>query len=110
MILAVVHMAVAWGIDRSVPIILNEVDFSLTSIVAAAISSPVLALISRNHQIDWLIILRTQRPNKYGARIIELRIGKALDIQSAIIIWLTELDAETHLSQARGTKQRSEQS
>jgi hypothetical protein len=36
-VLAVVHMTIARGIDRSVPIILNEVDLSLTCIVAAAI-------------------------------------------------------------------------
>jgi hypothetical protein len=45
---AVVHISVARGIDRSVPIIPNEIDLSLTGIIAAAIGSPALALIQRN--------------------------------------------------------------
>jgi len=69
-VLAVVHMTIAGGIDRSVPIILNEVDLSLTCIVAAAIGPPVLALIGRNPQVDWLIIFRTQRSNEYRAGIV----------------------------------------
>jgi hypothetical protein len=79
-ILVVIHIAIARGVDRSVPIILNEIDLTLTGITAAAIRFPVLALIGRNPQVHSLIIFRTQKPNQDGARVVELRIGKALDI------------------------------
>ena len=59
----VIHVSVARGVDRSVPIIANEIDLSLACIVAAAIGSPILALIGWNPQVHWLIILRAQRLN-----------------------------------------------
>ena len=107
---AVVHVAIARDIDRSVQIILNEIDLSLTGSVAAAIGSPVLALTERNPQVYWLIIFWTQRPNQYRAGIVKLRIGKALNTHAAVIVRLTELDAEAHLSQDRGAKQGADQS
>ena len=84
----VIHVAVARGVGRSVPITTNEIYPSLACVVAAAIGSPILELIEWSPQVHWLIILRAQRLNQYGARIVELWIGKSLNIQSTVIVGL----------------------
>jgi hypothetical protein len=48
----------AKGVDRSAPIILNKMGLALTCIIAAAISSPALALTGRNLQVYLSIIFR----------------------------------------------------
>ena len=94
-------LLVAWSVFVVVPVVLHKIDPLVARVVFSAVLGPMLAMARGYVQIYWLALV-TFLYDYSGLTIVDLRLRKAADVESAIKAGLADADRNPDLSECRG--------
>ena len=92
---------ITWGVLTVVPVVLYKIDPLVARVVFSAMLGPMLAMARGYVQIYWLALV-TFLHDYSGLTIVNLRLRKAADVESAIKAGLADADRNPDLSECRG--------
>jgi hypothetical protein len=96
-ILAVTRLIVR-HVDIIIPLIMHEIDGSVTSLIFAAVLAPVFLMTGRYVQVDWLIRSTGTLSNHDRSRVNEFGLRSVSNVNAAIKSWLADADRHTDIS------------